>query len=184
MSTLPWVCAWRHPQPIGAQGRCIGQTDLAVDRRKAKRLAHRIRRMARRQGWPRVVHTSPLQRCAAVGRQLRQWGWRHHVDAALLEMDFGAWDGQAWSAIAHAEVDAWCERFAHHAPGGGEPLVCMLARVAAWPPKPHAMPTLVVAHAGWMLSRQWLLTHPHPPLHASQWPRPPAYGTCWQLRPQ
>ena len=189
--TLPlhaWVVAWRHPRPQGAEGRCIGRTDLPVDRRKARRLAHRIRAAARRQGWPRVVYTSSLQRCAAVGRVLRGWGWRHVVDDALIEADFGAWDGQPWSAIPWVEVDAWCADFTDHAPGGGEPLRAVLARVARWPDPAAccpgnvaAVPRLVVAHAGWMLARQWQLAQPRPPEQAAQWPRAPRYGACWSL---
>ena len=62
--------AWRHPRPDGVAGRCIGHTDVPVDRRRAKRLAHRIRCAARREGWPKGVWTSPLRRCADVGRWL------------------------------------------------------------------------------------------------------------------
>jgi alpha-ribazole phosphatase len=185
----PACLAWRHPLPVGAVGRCIGQTDLPVDRRKAKRLAHRIRHAARRHGWPRVIYTSPLRRCADVGRCLRRWGWRHHIDAALLEMDFGAWDGQPWSAISHNEVDAWCADFTGYAPGGGESLNAVFARVQRWVEQapsvvPSALdgqvaPRLIVAHAGWMLTRQWQLTHSAPPASAAHWPRPPAYGACW-----
>ena len=197
---VPHVMAWRHPRPVGAEGRCIGRTNLPVDRRKAKRLAHRIRRAARQHGWPRVVHTSSLQRCAAVGRQLRHWGWRHHIHDDLLEMDFGAWDGLCWSQIAHADVDAWCQDFAHHAPGGGESLNAMLQRVAcslarlsthasqlqAAPStsSPHAaghddsasVPVLIVAHAGWILSARWVVRHTAAPTHAGEWPPAPRYG--------
>ena len=182
----PHVIAWRHPRPIGAEGRCIGRTDLAVDRRKAKRLAHRIRQAARQHGWPRVVHSSSLQRCAAVGRQLRRWGWRPPIDDGLLEMDFGAWDGLSWPHIAQAEVDAWCQDFAHHAPGGGESLDTMLQRVAASlhrlsaladPPKRSApSPVLIVAHAGWVLSARWVAQHAAAPVEPSQWPSSPRYG--------
>jgi len=101
-----WV--WRHPRAKGAADRCIGRTDLDVDPRRAKRLAHRIRRAARQYGLPRRVLTSPLRRCAAVGQWLRRWGWRHERLPALLEMDFGRWDGRAWSQIAREEIDAWC----------------------------------------------------------------------------
>jgi hypothetical protein len=67
------VLAWRHPRPMGAEGRCIGgRTDLAVDARKAKRLAHRIRAVVRREGLVREVVCSPLERCRAVGRCLRR----------------------------------------------------------------------------------------------------------------
>lgn len=133
-SASPLVWVWRHPQPQGVAGRCIGRTDVAVDPRRTKRLARRIQAVARRAGLARVVHTSPLQRCADVGRWLRRWGWTHVVDATLLELDFGTWDGQAWAHIGQTEVDAWCAAFATHAPGGGEPLVHLLQRAAAWQP--------------------------------------------------
>jgi alpha-ribazole phosphatase len=122
---------WRHPRAAGAAGRCIGITDLPVDPRKAKRLAHRIRQQARRQGWPREVHSSPLQRCAHVGRILRSWGWRHHVHPDWRELDFGAWEGRRWTDIARTEVDAWAADFARHAPGQGESLQAMTQRLVA-----------------------------------------------------
>ena len=179
----PHLIAWRHPRPIGAEGRCIGRTNLAVDRRKAKRLAHRIRQAARQQGWPRVVHSSSLQRCAAVGRQLRRWGWQHHINDSLLEMDFGTWDGQAWDHIAHAEVDAWCQHFAHHAPGGGESLDAMLHRVAQGLSRlaTPTSPVLVIAHAGWILSARWVVQHTAAPEQPHQWPSAPRYGECCVL---
>lgn len=173
--------AWRHPRPSGHEGRCIGRTDVRVDLRKARRLARRIHRHANRHGEPRLVCTSPLQRCRAVGQHLRRLGWRHVVDDALLEADFGTWDGLPWSQVSRAEVDAWVENFLHHAPGGGESLAQVLARVRDWSP-PQAGVT-VVGHAGWMLARQWLAQHgpDRPPALASQWPRPPAHGEAWSF---
>lgn len=172
-----WV--WRHPRPRDAAGRCIGRTDLAVDPRCAKRLAHRIREAARRQGLPRVVLTSPLRRCADVGRWLRRWGWQHRIDAALLEMDFGAWDGQRWTTLPPAAVDAWCDDFLKHRPGGGESLQALFDRVAAW--RAPAAAQVLVGHAGWMLARRWLADGRPLPRHAADWPGPPAYGACWSL---
>jgi alpha-ribazole phosphatase len=168
------VYAWRHPRPQGAEGRCIGgRTDLPVDPRRAKRLAHRIRRWARREQLPRVVATSPLLRCAAVGRWLKRWGWVHHVDADLIEVDFGAWDGEAWASIARIEIDAWCADLHRHAPGGGEPVVDLLRRVASWRPGGAAC---VVTHGGWLAARHWLSEHPGGEANAADWPTPPAYG--------
>lgn len=192
------VCAWRHPRPRGVAGRCIGRTDVAVDPRKARRLARRIHREALRgvaqgqaapgliaqglispvQPAPRVVCCSPLRRCRDVARHLRRLGWRVVVDAALLEASFGHWDGKAWADIPRHEVDAWVADFADHAPGGGESLRQLLARAAAWaPPVPGAT---VVAHAGWMLARQWWRQHgPAAIPSAGQWPPAPRYGCRW-----
>lgn len=169
---------WRHPKPVGAAGRCIGRTDLPVDPRRARRLAHRIRQVARREGLPREIASSPLQRCADVARWLRRWGWRHHVDARLLELDFGAWDGQPWTAIAHAEVAAWEADFTHHAPGGGESLHQMRVRVRGYLAEqdPAGPPRLIVAHAGWISALALLDA---PALAAVNWPAALRHG---QLR--
>jgi alpha-ribazole phosphatase len=174
-----WV--WRHPRALGAAGRCIGRTDVPVDRRRAKRLAHRIRALARRQGLPRIVITSPLQRCRAVGRWLRRWGWQHRVEPALAEMDFGAWDGRRWADIPQAEVDAWCRDFLHHAPGGGESLHAFFTRVQAW--TPAASRACIVGHAGWMLARRRLASGEPWPTQAAQWPPAPLHGAQWTLQP-
>ena len=172
-----WV--WRHPRAKGAADRCIGRTDLDVDPRRAKRLAHRIRRAARQYGLPRRVLTSPLRRCAAVGQWLRRWGWRHERLPALLEMDFGRWDGRAWSQIAREEIDAWCAGFLNHRPGGGEALHDLFARVAAWQAPSGAV--IIVAHAGWMLARRWLASGQPAPARADEWPAGPRHGDCWRL---
>ncbi|RZL01166.1 MAG: hypothetical protein EOP36_12850 [Rubrivivax sp.] len=172
--------AWRHPKPEHVAGLCIGQHDVQVPARRAKRLARRIQKAARRHGLARIVYTSPLQRCARVGRYLRRWGWAHVTDPALLELDFGTWDGRAWRTIPQADVDRWCEAFATHAPGGGESLQSLLDRAARWRPA-HPPLAVVVAHAGWMLARRWAHAHPGPPQQASEWPASPAYGALWHL---
>lgn len=104
-----------------------------------------------------------------------------------MEMDFGQWDGLPWACIPRDEVDAWCEHFADHAPGGGESLRQFMIRVHAWQ-APESSPVepdivVVVAHAGWMLARRWGegLGFDHPPTRAADWPRPPAYGEWWSL---
>lgn len=160
---------WRHPRPRGADGRCIGgRTDLPVDPRKAKRLAHRIRTHARRHRLPREVVTSPLDRAAAVGRWLKRWGFAWRIDAALREMDFGRWDGRPWSAIPAHEFDRWMADFCGFDFDGGEPLTALLARASAWQP-PCA---LAVGHGGWINARLWRGGAPT----AATWPMPVAYG--------
>lgn len=169
------LTVWRHPRPEGASGLCVGaRCDLEVDRRRSKRLARRIQAHARRHGLPREIWTSPLRRCADVGRWLRRWGWTHRIDVALLELDFGAWDGRAWSDIDKGEIDAWVADFAHFAPSGGEALTSLMARAALW-----RGGDLVVSHGGWMLAKRWATDQPDRAPAAHEWPRPPAYGERW-----
>jgi alpha-ribazole phosphatase len=167
---------WRHPKPIGAAGRCIGRTDLPVDPRRAKRLAHRIRQHARRHRLPHAVVTSPLRRCADVGRWLRRWGWTHRVDARLVELDFGDWDGRLWRDIAWDELRAWEDDFLDHAPGGGESLRRLRGRVDAVLARDR--PVLAVGHAGWINA---LRTRHSEPLRAVDWPAPWKYATLMCL---
>lgn len=166
---------WRHPKPEGARGRCIGRTDLAVNPRRAKRLAHRIRTQVRREGWPRVIHTSPLERCAAVGRWLRRFGFTHRIDCDLAEMDFGAWDGQEWSRIGVAQVREWEDNFMHFAPGGGESIAHLFERVQRFAASRPGV-CLIVGHAGWINAWRWQQQHALTLPSAALWPAPPRYG--------
>lgn len=176
---------WRHPRAEGAAGRCIGRTDLAVDRRRAKRLAHRIRRTARREGLPRVILTSPLRRCREVGACLRRWGWILYVDPGLVEMDFGAWDGRSWSALGAGDFAAWDADFLHHPVGGGESLAGVLARVRAFAEAAPAGPCLAVGHGGWINAARWLAgeaARAGGVPQAAHWPPAPPHAGLTRLR--
>jgi alpha-ribazole phosphatase len=179
MTTL-WL--WRHPRTAGAAGRCIGHTDLRVDPRRSKRLAHRVRAVARRRGLPRKVFTSSLARCHAVGAWLGRWGWQHLVDDRLLEINFGSWEGRDWSTIDEADIGAWSADLLHHAPGGGEPLRHLLERVQAFCREAPAH-ALVIAHAGWMQSLllQCAAHGPIEHLASASWPAPPAHGRLLRI---
>lgn len=165
---------WRHPRPAAVEGRCIGRTEVRVDRRKSKRLAHRIRRWARHHGLPHVVITSPLRRGCEVGCWLSRWGWRHVVDARLTELDFGAWDGQHWRDISRTEIDAWCAAFEHHAPGSGETVAQLLARCAAFIESTNE--ACVVGHAGWISAACWLAASAAARPESATWPAAIGYG--------
>jgi alpha-ribazole phosphatase len=172
--------AWRHAPARGAAGRCIGRTDLAIDPRRAKRLAHRIRAFARRHGLPRLVLTSPLRRCRATGRWLARWGWQHRIDPLLAEIDFGRWDGGLWVDVPRGEFDAWCADFAHARPAGdGEPVSALLRRVRAFDP---GSARVLVTHGGWLSAARWLEQAGQPPQRADQWPATPRHGTHYELR--
>lgn len=165
--------AWRHPRASGSEGRCTGRTDLPVDRRRAKRLAHRIRAFARRHALPRIVVTSPLERSHAVGRWLARWGWQHRVDAKLAELDFGRWDGRRWNDIARPQLDLWTADFEHYPPGGGETVAALLLRVRAFDPGPAR---LVVTHGGWLSAARWLGSGVRAAPRSEHWPAPPVHG--------
>lgn len=174
---------WRHPSARGANGRCIGRTDLAVDRRKTKRMAHQIRAFARRHRLPREIITSPLRRCADVGRLLAAWGWMHRIDPLLIEVDFGRWDGRAWSDISRDDVDQWCADLLNNRPGGGETVDELLLRVGRWRPNTTR---LAVGHGGWLSAAIWFGMHGPASVGARiappDWPAAPALASRLMFR--
>ncbi len=107
--------------------------------------------------WTAVV-TSPLSRCRAFAERL---AGRHAlplaVDARLMEIGFGAWEGRTAEQL-RAEDPEQIRRFYHdpvHArPAGAEPLADFRARVVAafddLACRPAGQHLLVVTHAGVM----------------------------------
>lgn len=174
---------WRHPKPRTAQGRCIGQTDIAVDKRKLKRLANKIERFVRLHQLPRVIWVSPLQRSLKVGQILAQRGFQYQVAPELAEINFGVWDGCLWEQITQQEIDDWCNDFAHFACDKGESLHQLFDRVEGWMSarvienngKRNNKPTLVVGHAGWITAAKMIADGQNVPTRASEWPRSVKY---------
>ena len=88
----------RHPPPHVAAGICYGSTDLGLaDPASVASLAVRLRAL------PGTLWTSPLRRCRSVADAVGP----NLVEARLRELDFGAWEGLAWSDIPRAALDAW-----------------------------------------------------------------------------
>ena len=138
----------RHPQPDIAPGLCYGSTDVAASGAAIAQVAARLREAGLPGALP--VFASPLARCALLAREL---GVPVSFDARLAEMDFGAWEMRAWDAIPRAEVDAWAADLLHYRPGGGENVLDVARRVAAFRDDLHqaAYPgALLVCHAGTM----------------------------------
>jgi alpha-ribazole phosphatase len=138
----------RHPQPLVAPGVCYGRTDLAVAPEQLEQTLTALR-ASLPAGLP--LYSSPLRRCAELAARLSPTPL---YDERLVEMDFGTWEMQPWDAIPRADIDAWAGDVVHYRPGGGESVLQMAERIAAF----HAdlqrqQPggdIIVVCHAGAM----------------------------------
>lgn len=104
-------------------------------------------RRLERARWDRIV-TSPDRAATDTLAALGQAG---EIDAAVADMNFGAWAGRSFDAIAaedSAPLAAWFADPAGAAPGG-ETLEAVQVRVGAWLDRlvgsPQAM--LVISHA-------------------------------------
>ena len=168
----------RHPQPLVAAGVCYGSTDLEV---APEELARTLAALAPRLPAGLPVYSSPLRRCAGLAASLST---TPIFDARLVEMHFGDWEMRAWDDIPRADVDAWAADLVNYQPGGGESVLGMATRIAAF----HADlqrqlggdgEAIVICHAGAMrlLSAcQAGLPPPEMALQAARTPHHIAYG--------
>ncbi len=186
MAEGPAVRLWlvRHAPPVVATGTCYGMLDMPAE--SAPTLAC-ARRLAQALPGDALVWHSPLQRCVQLAQtvQASRPDWQPVPDARLREMDFGAWEGRPWSSLAKTDVDAWTADFAHHRPGGGEPLATMLERVAKALQDTQAAARAAgladavwLTHAGVARCVDWLMHHSNGALpQADEWPvHAPAWG--------
>lgn len=137
----------RHPRPEVDPGLCYGSSDVVVPEREIIRARDTLAAMGLPGALP--VYASPLQRCAGLARALGTP--QVQFDARLAEMDFGAWELRSWDAIGRREVDAWTDNLLHYRPGGGESVLDVARRVAAFLDNLRATghpEALVICHAG------------------------------------
>jgi alpha-ribazole phosphatase len=128
----------RHA-PVTVKGICYGQSDVETEL-SADDAARALGAVSASCVW-----SSPSRRCAEIAARL---GATHRVDARLLELSFGDWEGRAWSSLeGDALFDAWMRDWKSVAPPGGESVPQLESRVRAWLAElagEHAL----VAHAG------------------------------------
>lgn len=136
----------RHPPVAAPPGLCYGR--LAVPLREPA--AAVVDRMTERLPTLAALRTSPAARCRAVAERLgRQLGLAPVEDARWQELDFGAWEGRAWSSLPRAEIDRWAEDHWNLAPPGGETYRALFERVAeAVAALGDGGDVAVVSHAG------------------------------------
>lgn len=137
----------RHTRPAVAEGTCYGRLDLDLAASAPADLCTAL------GGVPPVtrVYASPARRCRALAAALAARDGAPLVeDERLLEFDFGTWEGQPWAALERAAIDAWAADPWHYAPGGGETLAGVWARVEAFRRDlaGAAGRTAIVAHHG------------------------------------
>ncbi len=164
----------RHAPVEAEAGLCYGATDLACAAAATEAAAAAIAPLL-----PAgiAIHASPLRRCAALAQAIgaqRPGLPPAEADPRLAEMDFGAWEGRAWNAIARSEFDAWMADFADGRAGvHGESTRMFMARVgAAWDDwRAWRRDALWVTHAGVMRAAALLQRGVRCPADAGEWPR-------------
>ena len=174
----------RHARPLVPAGICYGASDVPAD---ADATLHAARALAELLPQGLAVRSSPLRRCRqlAAALQTLRPDLVAQPDARIAEMDFGAWEGQAWDAIGRPALDQWAADFPRYRCGGGECVSELMARVsAAWDEARLAGDEAVwITHAGVVRAARLLAVGVRLPRAAAEWPRQPLDFGAWDCLP-
>ncbi len=167
----------RHTQPDIAPGICYGRLDVELAPSQRTDIECALKKL------PLVsaIYSSPSRRCALLAEALAH---RDQVavtlDDRLRELDFGIWEGCPWDQISIAEIDHWSKDLWSVAPGQGENLQALWARITSFRLSlPHSDQTIaIVSHLGPLRAFSCQL-------RGSDWStlfdQSLAYGESWQL---
>lgn len=118
----------RHTRPDVPEGTCYGRTDVPLHEAEFEA---RVPGIAAHLPAGMVFYSSPASRCARLAERLvdATGGSLAGVDGRLHELDFGAWEGRAWSALPRDQTERWTADIVHYAPPGGENFMALWMRV-------------------------------------------------------
>ena len=134
----------RHCPAQVAPGLCYGRLDLPTTPLGPAVLAPLRAALAGLEAAP--LWSSPARRCRDLAEALAE-GRSIRLEARLLELDFGAWEGQPWDAVPRDALDRWAADPWGFAPPGGESGAALVARLRAFQAELRG-PAVVVAHGG------------------------------------
>lgn len=134
----------RHTKVAVPDSICFGQTDVALREEWKKDLAE-----VQIDADYDVVYSSPLSRCTQLADFFK---FEYQIDTRLKEMNFGAWEMQAWDAIPLEQIQPWYDNFIHINPPEGENLVILKERINDFweeiQEKHKDQKVLVITHSG------------------------------------
>lgn len=108
----------RHTITAAPPGTVYGQLDVPLGATAETDLENAINGLSI---LPNLIVTSPLQRCHQLATYLaNRRNAALRIDERLMELHFGAWEGQQWSDLAGPELDHWMQHYITVAPPGGE----------------------------------------------------------------
>ncbi|MGY3439601.1 MULTISPECIES: alpha-ribazole phosphatase family protein [unclassified Marinovum] len=148
----------RHTMPAVTPGTCYGRTDLGLSDTFHTEAQTALATLPVFD----VLISSPLQRCQSLAGHIAQaTGTALQIAPLWTEMDFGNWEGTAWSDINRTALDAWAADILHYNGHGGETVAQMRTRVAtALADLPDAR-CLIVTHMGCIKAARHLTGDPH-----------------------
>ena len=172
----------RHPSVQSPPGICYGRLDLPLAAGWQRLIPDWLR--ALEPVAPAAIRSSPLGRCRQPAEALAErLQIPMRLDARLLELDFGDWEGLAWDRVPRAALDRWAADPLGFAPPRGEGGAALMLRVAALfqDLAAETEPWLVVSHGGPLRLLDRMLRGERPDLMA---PSPPMGAMRAVTRPR
>jgi alpha-ribazole phosphatase len=127
----------RHIKPVVEHGICYGHTDVPVPDEPYQHIVSGD-----------VVYSSPLMRCTSLAFQLSA---SPIIDARLMELNFGDWEGKKWDEVDEAALRVWGDDYIQLSPPNGESLMQLLERFSAFIDELRLSSykkVIIVTHAG------------------------------------
>jgi alpha-ribazole phosphatase len=113
----------RHTQ-VAVKDTCYGQTNVPLAETFTAEVAQYKNDLPNDFD---AVFCSPLERCKDLSNAL---GYDNIIfENALMEMNFGDWEGKKWNDIEQAKLDVWMNDFEHEKTPNGENLLQLFERV-------------------------------------------------------
>ena len=138
----------RHTQTAVPRGTCYGRSDVPLAATAASDIQATLANVPACD----FVHSSTSSRCELLAQALAlRDGIEPATSSALLELDFGDWEGSLWADIPRTHSDPWAEDPWEHSPPNGENERTMWLRVNRWfneELQPRSGRHAVIAHGG------------------------------------
>ena len=121
----------RHPAPLIEAGIYYGRLDVGLSPDGIASVPGIVRQLA---DFPaHKIWSSPARRCQVLACAIADATKAAALqDERLQELDFGAWEGQAWDNVPRELLDKWALDLLGFAPPSGETGSALIARVRSF----------------------------------------------------
>ncbi|MCZ2394549.1 MAG: alpha-ribazole phosphatase [Chitinophagales bacterium] len=137
----------RHTPVSISKDYCYGQSDIALAESYEQDIAYFLQELPKDFDF---VYCSPLSRCKSIVESLEISNVKY--EPALMEMNFGSWEGKRWRDINTDDLSKWGNDFVNISTPHGESLSILYSRVTEFlnqlSQNRHHKKILMITHAG------------------------------------
>ncbi len=100
----------RHTKPYNPDDVCYGRLDFDVSPTFEEESDGALQALVGANARPTRMFSSPLKRCLKLAEKAKKvMGLAVEKQDAIIEMNFGTWEGQKLTEVPREEMDAWAK---------------------------------------------------------------------------